>query len=861
MIRIRYARMLRLIFLKTSLFILVNLFFNQNLLGINPSKESATDYFFTHFNTQNGLPSIQVYDLYQDEYGVIWFATDRGITCYDGYKFKSFDLDDGLTSLTVFKFFPQSNGSIWCTTINNKVFYFYPDQRIFYPYKFNKKLSEKSKDGDARFLSIDSNKTLKLSFKDRYGYVSIDSNGVCANELKAFSLIDSCYLVFEHNYFGESLSYKTYGNKIVNHGFVYKIPVSNNSYYDLIEKDNLKILLQDYEIIIFRDNKFIQKIKTKNKPITLGFLPGNRFWVGFHFGGLSIFNLEGEKIRSFLEKKTVTNLLIDHENNYWFSTLFSGVFYAKNISAQNYYLDFTPNISSLSKNGKGNLIVSMKNGKLYERENNSFTLKLSSKLKMRVLYEYYPNNKEAYYFIDRETYIQKKKFNHYIPKFPDEKDIPLLFPSMDYIFSLKGKRINIERRRINDLSSSKEITLIATRYGVYSYKKNTVKNEKKTFRALDVSIKDIDLFNTNYFLIASLGKGLGIWNEKDESIKILSTKNGLNSNFINEVYVQNDSVFWVCTNLGLNRVLKSDTNYNVLSFSTLDGLIDNNILDIEIINDTVWTATELGLGSFVFDDNKSKTKPNPLYLKINNILVNGKSSLDLENLKYYQNRIELNFQAISFKENSILMYRYKFNELDTNWKYTSNQKIIYEALAPGEYTFTIEAGTNNVYTEQKVITFYINKPYYKTIWFILLIIGTIIFIIFLFFKYKILKYNREIINELLRLILKRIQKGSKEFVVREKGKDLKINSLDVQYVKSLGNYIEIYTAERRVVIREKISNFKKLVPDPLEYIQVHRSHIVRIDKITKKGVDTIEVGSTEIKIGETYLKRLSEFNL
>ena len=52
-----------------------------------------------------------------------------------------------------------------------------------------------------------------------------------------------------------------------------------------------------------------------------------------------------------------------------------------------------------------------------------------------------------------------------------------------------------------------------------------------------------------------------------------------------------------------------------------------------------------------------------------------------------------------------------------------------------------------------------------------------------------------------------------------------------------------------------------IIPDPLEYIQVSRSYIVRIDKIDKKGNYSIFLDGHEIKIGKTFPDVLSKIPL
>jgi ligand-binding sensor domain-containing protein len=62
------------------------------------------DLCFTNYNSRNGLPSSQVYDIFQDKNGDIWFATDRGLAKYNGFEFKLFDISNGLPSNTILIF-------------------------------------------------------------------------------------------------------------------------------------------------------------------------------------------------------------------------------------------------------------------------------------------------------------------------------------------------------------------------------------------------------------------------------------------------------------------------------------------------------------------------------------------------------------------------------------------------------------------------------------------------------------------------------------------------------------------------------------------------------------------------------------
>ena len=84
----------------------------------------AQTHIYKHFGVDEGLPSSEVYDIYQDKLGYVWFATDKGLSRYNGYEFENFTTKDGLPDNTILDFYPQDNGQIWC--------YGYHSQSLFY---------------------------------------------------------------------------------------------------------------------------------------------------------------------------------------------------------------------------------------------------------------------------------------------------------------------------------------------------------------------------------------------------------------------------------------------------------------------------------------------------------------------------------------------------------------------------------------------------------------------------------------------------------------------------------------------------------------------------------------------------------
>lgn len=152
-----------------------------------------------------------------------------------------------------------------------------------------------------------------------------------------------------------------------------------------------------------------------------------------------------------------------------------------------------------------------------------------------------------------------------------------------------------------------------------------------------------------------------------------------------------------------------------------------------------------------------------------------------------------------------------------------------------------------------VVPISILPPYYKTYWFITVILAVFALFVYAFFKLKILSYNKRVLINFAISIAKRFSSEEKYIVIREQGKDVKVISSNIMYVKSSGNYCEIQTNNKKFLARLKISDFLKMVPDKENYLRIHRSCIVRIDKITEKSKDCVVMEDVELKVSDTYM--------
>jgi ligand-binding sensor domain-containing protein len=93
------------------------LFFLIITLPANNVFSQEPGVHFTHYTTKEGLPINSVKDITQDSLGFMWFATEEGLTRFDGYTFKVYKHDaenpESIRRTDVSQVLASRNGNIW----------------------------------------------------------------------------------------------------------------------------------------------------------------------------------------------------------------------------------------------------------------------------------------------------------------------------------------------------------------------------------------------------------------------------------------------------------------------------------------------------------------------------------------------------------------------------------------------------------------------------------------------------------------------------------------------------------------------------------------------------------------------------
>ena len=107
------------------------------------SSLKGQDPYHLIFNSNDGLPSSELYDVEVDSKGRIWIASDRGVSVYNGYEFKNYTVLDGLASNTVFEIFIDNNDIVLLASFDRSITIF-QDGKFSIP-TFNDKIKELGK--------------------------------------------------------------------------------------------------------------------------------------------------------------------------------------------------------------------------------------------------------------------------------------------------------------------------------------------------------------------------------------------------------------------------------------------------------------------------------------------------------------------------------------------------------------------------------------------------------------------------------------------------------------------------------------------------------------------------------------------
>jgi two-component system LytT family response regulator len=92
--------------------------------------------------------------------------------------------------------------------------------------------------------------------------------------------------------------------------------------------------------------------------------------------------------------------------------------------------------------------------------------------------------------------------------------------------------------------------------------------------------------------------------------------------------------------------------------------------------------------------------------------------------------------------------------------------------------------------------------------------------------------------------------------IRSERKTVKIYFQDIRYIQGMKDYLQIHTTSATHITKCTLKAVLNTLP--AQFIQVHRSYIINQHHITAYTLHDIELGDTEIPIGESFIKQVKD---
>jgi len=92
--------------------------------------------------------------------------------------------------------------------------------------------------------------------------------------------------------------------------------------------------------------------------------------------------------------------------------------------------------------------------------------------------------------------------------------------------------------------------------------------------------------------------------------------------------------------------------------------------------------------------------------------------------------------------------------------------------------------------------------------------------------------------------------SSEFFYLKENKKMVKVYVKNILYLESVKDYVRIVTLEKNVLTKQQIGYFESILNN--NFLRIHRSFIVALDKIDAYSFSGIDINNTELPIGRKY---------
>lgn len=723
----------------------------------SPFLINAQISFTRHYTPDDGLAGSEIYDLIQDQQGKIWFATENGVSVFNGYHFSTIPISGNIPYNAFVRIFKGSGTRIWFLSYDGLLAYTDHDRLLAYPW--NDLITQNATFHVMSTVWVDPSDVVYFKGKEPGSVCRIDRNG----ELTSFFNPDYPASIYTHFFYDQPCLDKNarqdekpfFPGSYLNdahtntsgRGDASQDPGSQTPPKKVFKINNRYYKLDDRDILVSLKAAEIQAGFYSVDSTSIHCECNGNIWIRKESGGVLLFKGGATDTQpvEVLKESRVTRILKDTEHNYWITTEGNGVYLMPDCHFRLYARDIgLKNLNILNVCMRQNTIFfSSSDGKLFRGETDGENLG-----KVKEIAGHEPDKYIRDILIDSDGFlwIVQTKYLRYTlngqPRPPEvipllkyyqvietSKHDIMLATHQGWLKYRKGKLTYDSRadqfyeHTLCIHSDDQGNIWLGTLNGLYLYKDHRHQYQGGKNPLLKSPVSSITSSGT--MVCVGLRSGELVFFDSGKT-QVAGTEEGLHYEQISALDFDQQSNLWISTNQGLYKV-KFDSGLThkpiIQKFTIWNGLPSNKIYGIALLNERIWAATNNGIATFKAEDLKSHTTEPALFLeqistKSRTVPFSGELGLNPD-----ERNILINYLGVSYFDPGNLVYRYRLLGLDSGWIETRNTTVRFSDLKPGVYRFEVECrkGDAPFYHSHQSAVFSIRKYYYETIAFRLLV--------------------------------------------------------------------------------------------------------------------------------------------
>lgn len=810
------------------------------LVTVNPL--TAQQLFFENIGNSIPFPSMECYNVIQDQQGYMWISTESGLCRYNGASLKVYSRQNGLPEKGCYVITKDNKNRIWLVTTDNRILAIKGDSLV--ETVFSKPFVEmqRAKIDLTYGLEFLGDSTLLLHGNKRI--TRVQSNGICdtltgpadGQTMYYFERTGSEYRHLKTELYnsspGKALIKSTghIGVRIRNgkKELQISLPYMENATPDwrvLSASDangTTYLSVHNYIICLKADMQY-SILKMPQVTLALRVDAANSLWVGSYKSGLYYYPDPADTLYCIhsLAGYSVAGICEDYEGGLWCTTLENGVFY----SQSKYIVGYANqpglgNVADLVKVVNGKLYVSSHPNEICRIGRNGITRKTFA-LKRPYVFSDLMVSGSTWYIGGRDAVLRTDstftdiRFLEYADKQRDLPGATRFAPAADgsiwaaqfgAVNKIDGNTVSGFAENLPNTGSyiypySPDVLLYCGRKGLL--KINTATGAWSWMPGIRSGTGKIVCTNSGRILIAS--KLEGLLELKGDSVEHLYDPSALGTDEVLDILEDVQHNIWLSTQNGLIRITEPDGRSPFATYTTSNGLPANKITQLQSDGEFIFCNSTEGIFRFPVGYELRNETPVRFYLRqasSGDKLLPLRAGSPIE-LDYSDNHLSLQFDLLTFKDRKNVWLKYKLIGDDSLVRRQLSDVIELNNLAPGNYELevTVQHGDRMSKSLPLVFAFTIHKPFWKREWFLVLLSVAATFVIFFGF----------------RIVLRRVRRKEKEQTrINAMIAEYRLSALQAQmnphFIFNVINSIQTYILEQETQIAyDYLAKFSKLM--------------------------------------------------